>query len=295
MLTSKELNELSQIEKVLFPFMAAQKALEGEKYVSNSLIPHVVGEIRRNMKETIRDSTDGEVVYMVNKLLDDPTNGFNNYWGKGETNTVFRENETLGNMQRQKGIPKKTLLAYFLDPRTKDLLALGNDDIAELLEYTKVEVLKVARETEVPAVAANLVVAIASLDDNDEEDEDEIYGGLFSKMRKPETGMNVRSGQDYVLIQRVNMEISTYRDSIPSIEFQSKADGIKVLSNPLMWWKNNASNLPLLSRLARRILCIPATSAPSERVFPIAGLTITKLRSSLSSDNASAIICLHDT
>ena len=214
MLTSKELNELSQIEKVLFPFMAAQKALEGEKYVSNSLIPHVVGEMRRNMKETIRDSTDGEVVYMVNKLLDDPTNGFNNYWGKGETNTVFRENETLGNMQRQKGIPKKTLLAYFLDPRTKDLLALGNDDIAELLEYTKVEVLKVARETEVPAVAANLVVAIASLDDNEEEDEDEIYGGLFSKMRKPETGMNVRSGQDDVLIQRVNMEISTYRDSI---------------------------------------------------------------------------------
>ena len=105
----------------------------------------------------------------------------------------------------------------------------------------------------------------------------------------------VRSGQDDVLIQRVNMEISTYRDSIPSIEFQSKVDGIKVLSNPLMWWKNNASNLPLLSRLARRILCIPATSAPSERVFSIAGLTITKLRSSLSSDNACAIICLHDT
>lgn len=54
-------------------------------------------------------------------------------------------------------------------------------------------------------------------------------------------------------------------------------------------------DFPLLGKLARRILCIPATSAPSERVFSQAGLTITKLRASLSADNASKLIFLHDT
>ena len=53
-------------------------------------------------------------------------------------------------------------------------------------------------------------------------------------------------------------------------------------------------DLPILSRLARRTLCIPATSAPSERVFSMAGLTVSNLRASLSSDNASSLIFLHD-
>ena len=157
------------------------------------------------MKEAVRESTDAEVIYMVTKLLDDPTNGFNNYWGKGENNTIFRESETLGNMQRQKGIPKKTLLAYFLDPRTKDLLALCNDDVLELLEYVRSEVLIIAKETDIPA-AANLIVPAAKSDD-EEEEEEEIYGGLFSKMRRPDSGQSVRGGQDDGLIQRVNMEL----------------------------------------------------------------------------------------
>ena len=130
------------------------------------------------MNDTVRESTDADVMYMINELLDDPTNGFNNYWSKGETNT---ENETLGkawDYAKTERHSKKDSIGL----RTKDLIALGNDDITELLKYTKVGVLKVARGTEVPAVAANLTVATASLDDNEEEDEDEIYGGLFSKM-----------------------------------------------------------------------------------------------------------------
>ena len=69
MLTPKELDELRQIEKVLFLFLAAQKALEGEKYASNSLIPHIVSGIRQDLKDAARETTDAEVTYMVNKLF----------------------------------------------------------------------------------------------------------------------------------------------------------------------------------------------------------------------------------
>lgn len=37
----------------------------------------------------------------------------------------------------------------------------------------------------------------------------------------------------------------------------------------LTWWKQHAESLPLLSKIAREILCIPAASSKSERVFSI--------------------------
>jgi hypothetical protein len=59
-----------------------------------------------------------------------------------------------------------------------------------------------------------------------------------------------------------------------------------------MWWKNHACQFPLLAEAARRVLCIPASSAPVERVFSTSGLPITKLRNRLTEDNASDIIFL---
>lgn len=37
--------------------------------------------------------------------------------------------------------------------------------------------------------------------------------------------------------------------------------------NPLIWWKDNQRLYPSLSKLARKVLSIPSTSAASERVF----------------------------
>jgi hAT family C-terminal dimerisation region len=66
-------------------------------------------------------------------------------------------------------------------------------------------------------------------------------------------------------------------------------------TNPLQWWKKNSADLPHLSVLARKYLCIPATSAPSERVFSAAGLTIAKTRASLHPENAADLIFLHNS
>jgi hypothetical protein len=46
--------------------------------------------------------------------------------------------------------------------------------------------------------------------------------------------------------------------------------------------------------LASRVLCIPATSAPSEHVFSTAGLTIAKDQARLASKAANELFFLHD-
>ena len=45
-----------------------------------------------------------------------------------------------------------------------------------------------------------------------------------------------------------------------------------------------------VSYAARQLLCMPATTASSERVFSAAGLTVTKLQSALKSENVNALI-----
>jgi len=62
----------------------------------------------------------------------------------------------------------------------------------------------------------------------------------------------------------------------------------------LGWWHSQRETYPRLSKLARAILPIPATSAPSERVFSAAGLTITSKRSQLAPSTVNKIVFVHE-
>jgi len=49
----------------------------------------------------------------------------------------------------------------------------------------------------------------------------------------------------------------------------------------LQWWRVNENRYPLLSKVALKFLSIPASSAPAERVFSLAGNVITEKRNRL--------------
>ena len=46
-------------------------------------------------------------------------------------------------------------------------------------------------------------------------------------------------------------------------------------SDPLLFWQKNSKKFPSLSKIAQKYLHIPATSAPVERIFSVAGKTFT--------------------
>ena len=62
--------------------------------------------------------------------------------------------------------------------------------------------------------------------------------------------------------------------------------------DPLVWWRGNQARFPMLSRIARKYMCICATSTPSERVFSAAGNVVTPLRSSLKPHKVNMLVFL---
>ena len=68
--------------------------------------------------------------------------------------------------------------------------------------------------------------------------------------------------------------------------------GIGVKDNPLEWWKARESRYPVLSQMARVYLCMPASSAPAERVFSAGTLVLTDKRRRLQDDRVAQLIFL---
>ncbi len=60
----------------------------------------------------------------------------------------------------------------------------------------------------------------------------------------------------------------------------------------LEWWKSSQRRFPNLSRMARDILAVQATSVPSEELFSSAGDMISKKRTRLSHQTVQVKLCL---
>jgi hypothetical protein len=66
-------------------------------------------------------------------------------------------------------------------------------------------------------------------------------------------------------------------------------------ASPLIWWKERAIDHKYLAPFACATLAMPDSSAPSERVFSIAGLTLTSNRGRLDSYIVEDIVLLKDS
>ena len=81
--------------------MVAQITLEGEKYVTTSLVPSIVHKIQSRMVNIFNDINTSETIrFIAEKML----TTFNLHWGSGADGTFFTENENEGPRRRQKRV-----------------------------------------------------------------------------------------------------------------------------------------------------------------------------------------------
>lgn len=96
----------------------------------------------------------------------------------------------------------------------------------------------------------------------------------------PDAGVQQMPMSVYAIVEE---EVTKYR-SAPSLPLSE---------DPLNWWKKNQQIYPLISKLAKRYLCIPGTSVSAERVFSTAGDIVTAQRSTLASEHVDQLLFLH--
>ena len=80
--------------------------------------------------------------------------------------------------------------------------------------------------------------------------------------------------------------IETEWDEYKSMQRPTKDDGA---GNILNWWKSN-EKFPLLARIAQRWLCIPASSASSERAFSSCGSIVSCKRTQLQTEKVDMLL-----
>ena len=64
--------------------------------------------------------------------------------------------------------------------------------------------------------------------------------------------------------------------------------------NILEWWKANSPKFPIIGKIARDILAVPATTVASESTFSVGGRVIDESRASLLPDIVEALITTSD-
>jgi hypothetical protein len=96
--------------------MCAQRLLEGESYVSISMIAYIIWKIKKGLLHAIESPESSE---HVKQLALKMNNKFEEQWGCGTPGTVATEHLAEGPRQRPKGVPRLALVASLLDPQFK--------------------------------------------------------------------------------------------------------------------------------------------------------------------------------
>ena len=183
--------------------------------------------------------------------------------------TLMKEKAKQNLEKRYENTPDVLLFSSFLHPLTKQLNFISTEEKAGIHAKIKEELKKLAE---------NDVTHSAELESPPAKRfkcENTLFDWL-DDIVKPSTSENQES-----------------RETKCDVEFMHYLSEPDSKQDPLLWWKTKESVFPFLSKLAKKYLCIPASSVPSERIFSTAGYLVNRQRAALSADNVDMLLFLH--
>ena len=283
-LTDAQWSILTMIETVLRPFTFFQKLLEGEKYLTVSLLPLCVVQIRKRLEAgCVKEEFTIDIRELCVTLLQD----FNQRWGSGVDGTVYNEHQLQGR-ERSKGLSLAAMWGSVIDPRTMMFLSkiYGPNDENLIIQSAMTEAKRLYTLSSASKTDQLEQLLGAGPQQQDEEDSGGFDLSLLGIVAVPHRQRILSANE---LDMAVNQEYANLlrEDSLPLPTECFHPD-------PIKWWHDREYKFPILSCLAKRILLTPTISALSERLFTHAGIAITKDRENLLPDLAENHILLHD-
>lgn len=312
-LTDSQWNLLQLLSTILEPFQTFQRLLEGDTYVTLSLVPLFLLDIYIGLQKSIdslnaKIDTDPSIDIattsalslcneMKKKFLDEfdfDGVGFPVY--VDGDNSRPRPKTDLG---RLRGLSLDTFLATALDPRTKCLAGVSNrvivGEVAKthrdlVWEQLLLKAITVSHNRFPTNDVSSSVVSQDGFIPPTKRSKNYDLMKILQQNMDPQT---ISAPAD-MITDNVRLELEAYRkepnlplivmdqNEISYIEDDEESipgDNTEKYSDPLLWWKRKAHLFPNLSVLAMTYLSIPATSASSERLFSQAGITIANDRS----------------
>lgn len=177
------------------------------------------------------------------------------------------------------------LISTALDPRFKL--------IKHLDEQTKAEVTQlVISNTErlVGDIDCTMADSDCTMVDDTQCTSVESSSQSFTQEQPPVIKKAKKSALDILLGPEEDTRGRTIKDEVEAY-LHEKVCARK--TNVLEWWKLNEARFPNIAKLAKAVICIPATSTPSERLFSTAGHIVSKRRTCLNPENVDVILFLN--
>lgn len=245
---------LESVNKALGPLFDFIDALSGEKYVSVSFVKPVLHLF--NNEILAQNDGDTELTKAVKE-------GIVKY-----LNEKY-DDDTTSNLLD---------MATLLDPRFKTAYMKE-----ERVEFIKMRAAAELMDMVAPESAQTPAPSPPAAEDDQElphpkKKTKKSLGSYFKKL--PAAGQGTT--HSHTSRASVELELSMYL----------QAPGPDSEADPLEWWKQHELNFPLVARLAKKYLCIPATSSSSERAFSASGNIITCKRSCLKPDTVEQLVFL---
>ena len=286
-LTDDDWCKLSELRTMLNVFYEATTQLEGEKYVTCSMVPLHIKAIVTEL-EKLSTSYDSSISATADLLLADLR-------------------------KRWQEWPRAIYINVALDPRTKRMSCFDAQQKTEAWRLVKEEMAslerhKVAAATTTAAAAAAAATATAT--SSPQQQQQPQRGGSSSSAPRASSGSSSSTRKrasifesdaddthsddgtevttidpEYFLQSRIDNEIKLFKEL-------GRLDPRKDRQTPFEWWRSAATAYPLLAAVARKWLAVPASSAASERLFSSAGLTVSKKRTRLGTDRVSTLVFL---
>jgi hypothetical protein len=264
----------------LEPFEEATTLMSGSRYPTSSMVIPVLNILYRNM-----DKPAG--LQILKKALID---GMNKRWPDHDTMFPFA-------------------LATLLDPRFKRYAFRKEESYMKAFD----EVVSAAMNIEHPelegsnasgtgtgtgtssqrahtvtahvTIAAQQVSSEASSSDTDSKTSSStsIIWGTYKNMVAEQQQAIALANEDS-LKDTIEQELRSYLRE-PIIDPDGNV-------NAFDWWATHSARYPLIAKVARKVLAIPATSVPSEQLFSKAGQIVTDRRSRLSPEHTEQLTFL---